>query len=135
MRITFKIITFLILAGCSGSDVKKHLVGPHWFVRAENWETERRAVFTTDSTHKHEWEAIFYPSGRMMYASSFPVNFHDAKGILHLKGERFTDSLYTYQFNNNVVKVTKGEEIYFLKFESKEGGTFDITPAIQADFE
>jgi len=136
MRFILPGITALIFAACSSHvELGTQLQGKHWFAQAEAWETERTAVLSVDSTKKYEWEAKFYPGGKMMYAAFIPVNFHDANGVFHLKGERFIDTLYTYDVKDNILKVTKGNEVYYLKFVPKEADEFVITPAVEKDFD
>ncbi|MGZ3919229.1 MAG: hypothetical protein ACXVC7_03005 [Bacteroidia bacterium] len=136
MRFILPYILTCILSGCSSHvELGTQLKDKHWFVQAAGWETEHTAIFSNDSTKKYEWEAKFYPNGKMFYAAFFPVNFRDANGFFHLKGERFTDTLYTYQVKDNILKVTKGDEIYYLKFVPKPGDEFIITPAVEKDFD
>lgn len=133
MRYSLAIV--LLLAACSHKgDLAEKLAGKHWFVQARNWETDRIATFTTDSLAPADWELILYGNGKMFYASTYPFNFTDANGVEHLKGERFADSLYNYQIKNNVLRVSKEDEIYYLRFEESDAGKYTITPATEADF-
>ncbi|MBI2721651.1 MAG: hypothetical protein HYX39_05705 [Bacteroidetes bacterium] len=96
-------------------------------MKAENWQEEKTAILTTDSTGGFDWEVEFYSSGKMFYASTYPINFRDSNGVLHPKGERFIDTLYSFHFKNNIIKVKKENEIYFLKIKPGKSNTFIIS--------
>lgn len=136
MREVSYIFIFILVYSCSSkNELGPELQSKHWFVQASNWESDHTAVFSTDSMLAHDWEAIFYPGGKMFYASTFPFNFHDSKGVKHLKGERFSDSTYTYKINGDILRVAKEKEVYYLKFVRQSNNRFTITPAGEEEFE
>jgi hypothetical protein len=136
MRFILLVFILCLVYCCSQkAELAEQLQSRHWYVQARNWEADRTAVFSTDSTQGHDWEAIFYPGGKMFYAATFPFNFYDSKGVKHLKGERFTDSTYSYKINGNILRVSKEKEVYYLKFQPQPGNRFTITPAEEEEFE
>lgn len=135
MRVGFCLTLLLFLKCSPKDDFSTSLQGHHWYVNAEHWTTEKSATLTADSTSHYDWEIEFFPNHRMLYASTFPHKFIDAKGITHLKGERFTDTLYSYEIKNNILKISKGEEIYFLAFQKKGDNAWLIQPSLEKDFE
>lgn len=136
MRGLLQSFLLLLFFGCSNSYVdQKQLINHHWYVKAENWQEDKTGILTSDSSGGFDWEVEFYSSGKMFYASTYPVNFRDSKSILHLKGERFTDTLYTFEFKNNVIKVKKENEIHFLNIKPGRSYTFIISPGKGENFE
>ncbi|MCW3078433.1 MAG: hypothetical protein JWO32_3042 [Bacteroidetes bacterium] len=135
MRIWVCLILLLFLKCSVEEDISQNLKGRHWYVNAENWLTAKSATLTLDSTVRHDWEMELHSNHRMGYASAFPVEFKDSKGITHAKGERFTDTLYTYEIKNNIIKISKGEEIYYLSIQKNGGNTWLIEPSDSNQFE
>lgn len=133
-RLTASLALSVLFSCSQKQELANDLVNKHWFVQASQWEEQRRGTFTTDSISAYDWEAIFYKDGRMLYASTYPVNFTDDKGVKFLKGQRFVDTAYRYELKNNIVKVSKEDETYYLEFLPLENNTFIITPSDGEDF-
>lgn len=133
LKIALPVFLFL---SCSNFYVdQKQLINHHWYVKAENWQENKTGILTQDSSGGFDWEVEFYSSGKMLYASTYPVNFRDSKGVLHLKSERFIDTLYTFEFIENIIKVKKENEIYFLKIKPGKSNTFIISSGKGENFE
>jgi hypothetical protein len=135
MRLTTAILFTLLFLACSDSkELEQKLKSHHWYVKGENWLRDQTAVLSPDSTGGYEWEVEFYPGGKMLYASFYPIDFYDTKGIEHKKGERFVDTAYTYELKEDILKVTQDKESYFLKIKRKNEKEYDIYSANEEDF-
>lgn len=135
MRLIAIVSFFFLLSACSDSkELEKNLQSRHWYVKGENWLRDQTAVLSPDSTGGYEWEVELYANGKMLYASFYPIDFHDTKGVEHKKGERFVDTAYTYELKDDILKVTQDKESYFLKVKKKNEKEYDIYSAKEEDF-
>lgn len=135
MRFIIALSFSLSLFSCSDSkDLALKLQSKYWYVKGENWLRDKTATLTPDSIGGFEWEVAFRPNGKMLYASTYPIDFIDTKGIEHKKGERFIDTLYTYELKDDIIKVTQDNESYFLKVKTKNENEFEIFSAKEEDF-
>ncbi|MCE3227182.1 MAG: hypothetical protein K0S32_1733 [Bacteroidetes bacterium] len=136
MRFLFPIIASLLFAGCSepSSDLSQQLLTKHWFVHGQFWEQEHKATLSNDSISKFEWSAVFYPGGKMKYSSFITQSYTDTSGVFHPSGERFTDHDYSYEIKNNILKVTKRNDSYYLLLVPKADSTFDIISMKESEF-
>ncbi|MCE3258505.1 MAG: hypothetical protein K0S12_146 [Bacteroidetes bacterium] len=103
-------------------------------MRGEFWERDHSATLSSDSSGKYEWSAIFHKGNRMSYSSFITESYIDTANVFHKKGEKFTDSTYSYSIKNNVLKVTKRNDSYFLRLIPKDTNVFEIVSVRESEF-